>query len=260
MLLSAPSRLLRAFFQLNTTRSSASYSSAWLSGMLLQSSDFTQMTHWYYWTPPSKPLPLSSTNSNSTLQPHFTQKNSQGRLKLGSGGGMQVVRRAGKPQPAGTLVHVQKRSISRRTNCMLLETTLRLSRCLAQLIPIPHKLYCDTSIHVLFLFLFLTARTFIFQGEQAHRTIKRFYASTNKKGVAEQLARQERRHTHIRRQDQGGNPLENDGKLDSPLPVSLRYAMASSTQNFTNLAKLLADSSTDPATKVTLPKDLLLRC
>ena len=76
--------------------------------------------------------------------------------------------------------------------------------------------------------------------------------------VAEQLAKQERRQTHVRRQDQERNPLESNGELHAPLPDSLRYTMATSTQNFTDLAKLLADNSDDPAIKVTpLPGNTL---
>ena len=74
--------------------------------------------------------------------------------------------------------------------------------------------------------------------------------------VPEQLAKQERQHTHLRRQDQEGDPLKNNGELDAPLPDSLRYMMASSTQNFTNLAKLLADNS-DPATRVMLLRNVI---
>ena len=68
--------------------------------------------------------------------------------------------------------------------------------------------------------------------------------------MPEQLAKQERRCTHIRRQNQESHPLEDDGELDTPIPDSLRYVMASSTQNYTDLANLLADNSNDPATKV----------
>jgi hypothetical protein len=81
--------------------------------------------------------------------------------------------------------------------------------------------------------------------------------STNKKKVAEQLAKQERRHTHLRRQNQGGDPPENNGELNAPLPDSLRYIMASSTQNFTDLAKLLADNSDNPVTRVKLLRSVL---
>ena len=68
--------------------------------------------------------------------------------------------------------------------------------------------------------------------------------------MPEQLAKQERQRTHIRRQNQESHPLEDDGGLDTLIPDSLRYVMASSTQNHTDLVGLLADNSNDPATKV----------
>ena len=145
----------------------------------------------------------------------------------------------------------RRRSIFRRTNYMHSVITCQPSSCLAQLIPIRRKLYCNTSA------VSHSSDPFLFQGEQAHRTIKRFYANTNKKMVPEQLAKQERRHTHLRQQDQEGDPPENNGELDAPLPDSLRYMMASSTQNFTNLAKLLADNSDDPATRVMLLRNVV---
>ena len=41
---------------------------------------------------------------------------------------------------------------------------------------------------------------FHFQGEAAHQHIKKFYQRTNKKNLAGQIAKQDRRHTRVRRQ------------------------------------------------------------
>jgi hypothetical protein len=85
------------------------------------------------------------------------------------------------------------------------------------------------------------------QGEVAHRLIKKFYRMTNKQDVPKQLAKHERRHTHIRRQRQ-------DLEMDSEEPVEtfpeLHHHLSDSCVNVINLATFLRDHSSDPAVKV----------
>ncbi|KAF9232549.1 hypothetical protein BU15DRAFT_90630 [Melanogaster broomeanus] len=81
-------------------------------------------------------------------------------------------------------------------------------------------------------------------GELAHRLIKKFYGSTNKKNVSTQLAKQERRHTHTRRQRGVQGPSESDG-----LPTESHHAMSHSMANTINLANLVVEHQDNPATK-----------
>jgi len=85
------------------------------------------------------------------------------------------------------------------------------------------------------------------QGEKAHRQIKKMYGLSNKKAVDEQLAKQERCQTLLKRQHEQG---EMDD-VDDPLPM-LHHSMARQARkdNVFSLSRFLADHIDDPAVKV----------
>jgi hypothetical protein len=93
------------------------------------------------------------------------------------------------------------------------------------------------------------------QGELAHRLIKKFYQSTNKKDPAGQLAKQERRHTRVRRQHDVymGSDDQDKGDTDVPdncsawIPPHLHHQLSDSLSNTFNLAEFLQSSPEDPA-------------
>ncbi|KIK36237.1 hypothetical protein CY34DRAFT_94767, partial [Suillus luteus UH-Slu-Lm8-n1] len=86
-------------------------------------------------------------------------------------------------------------------------------------------------------------------GEVAHRLIKKFYRMTNKQDVQKQLAKHERRHTRLRRQQQ-------DLDIEEPIETlpELHHHLSDSWVNVINLATLLRDHSSDPAVKDFIPK------
>lgn len=89
------------------------------------------------------------------------------------------------------------------------------------------------------------------KGELAHRLIKRFYSSSNKKEVEEQFAKQERRRTLIQRQQDFDNLTHADvGDVD-PSPL-LHHHMASEPRrdNIFSLPAFLVGHQNDPAVKV----------
>ncbi|KAF8834144.1 hypothetical protein BDN67DRAFT_985532 [Paxillus ammoniavirescens] len=84
-------------------------------------------------------------------------------------------------------------------------------------------------------------------GELAHCLVKKFYGSTDKKDISKQLVKQERRHTHTRRQlCRAQDPSESESDR---LPTKSHHTMSHSKANTINLANLLIDHQDDPATK-----------
>lgn len=97
----------------------------------------------------------------------------------------------------------------------------------------------------------------LFQGELAHRLIKKFYARTNKKDAVAGITRQERRLTHIRRQlEDQGESLATSDLVPSSIEVlsEMHHVMSKRGGNAINLPMLLKDHSDDPATKVWLKR------
>lgn len=70
---------------------------------------------------------------------------------------------------------------------------------------------------------------------------------TNKQDVRKQLAKHERRHTRLRRQQQ-------DLDIEEPIETlpELHHHLSDSWVNVINLATLLRDHSSDPAVKVSV--------
>jgi hypothetical protein len=98
------------------------------------------------------------------------------------------------------------------------------------------------------MFEYLAILTFcILQGELSHRLIKMLYENTNKQDVSKQLAKQERRRTRVRRQQQSTALLQD--KHISDLPIEAHHSM-SNTSNFLNLTRYLSEHEDDPAIKV----------
>ena len=88
------------------------------------------------------------------------------------------------------------------------------------------------------------------QGELAHRQIKKMYGLSNKKGVHEQFAKQERHRTLLRRQQ------EQDQLADDVDPSpTLHHSMARQARkdNVFGLSQFLADHIDDPAIKASEP-------
>ncbi|KIK81964.1 hypothetical protein PAXRUDRAFT_14969 [Paxillus rubicundulus Ve08.2h10] len=106
--------------------------------------------------------------------------------------------------------------------------------------------------------MFGTTDSFTTQiGEAAHQLIKKFYQSTNKQEPAKQLARQERRHTRVRRQLDAVHSSATSGleqKNHEELSPVVHHNLSSSSNNTINLAKFLSDRSDDPAVKDFIPK------
>ncbi|KIO00573.1 hypothetical protein M404DRAFT_29500 [Pisolithus tinctorius Marx 270] len=75
----------------------------------------------------------------------------------------------------------------------------------------------------------------------------------NKQKPAKQLAKQERRHTHIRHQlDAAG---ESSTKLEETAALSkFHHHLSDSLSNAINLAAFLSQNSEDPAVKDFIPK------
>lgn len=88
-----------------------------------------------------------------------------------------------------------------------------------------------------------------FQGELAHRLLKRFYQSTNKQDPPKQLAKQERRRTRIRRLRESGNTKDNQ-PAGSPLPLEAHHCLSSYPGIIINLACFLEEHRGDPAVVV----------
>jgi hypothetical protein len=88
-----------------------------------------------------------------------------------------------------------------------------------------------------------------FQGELAHRLLKRFYQSTNKQDPSKQLAKQERRRTRIRRLQESGNTKDNR-PAGSPLPLEAHHCLSSYPGIIINLACFLEEHRGDPAVAV----------
>ncbi|KAF8835227.1 hypothetical protein BDN67DRAFT_1015721 [Paxillus ammoniavirescens] len=92
-------------------------------------------------------------------------------------------------------------------------------------------------------------------GELAHQLIKTFYQSTNKQEPAKQLARQERRHTRVRRQlDRVNTAVGLKQKSSENMPPVAHHNLSDSSTNAVNLAKFLSDRPDDPALKDFVPK------
>jgi hypothetical protein len=106
----------------------------------------------------------------------------------------------------------------------------------------------------LFFFIILLFKFWIAQGELAHRLIKTLYQSTNKQDVSKQIAKQERRRTRIRRQQQSATPPDNT--CSSDLPLIAHHCLTSHPTNAINLAIYLREHEGDPAIKVTLVDDV----
>jgi hypothetical protein len=80
-----------------------------------------------------------------------------------------------------------------------------------------------------------------------HRLIKTFYGATNKKELSKQLAKQERRNTHVRRQQQS-IPTDSEGDAHSNLEV--HHNLSDQRAATINLAEFLREHHDDPAVKV----------
>ncbi|KAH7902872.1 hypothetical protein BJ138DRAFT_1200325, partial [Hygrophoropsis aurantiaca] len=84
-------------------------------------------------------------------------------------------------------------------------------------------------------------------GELAHRLIKKFYANTNKRNVSQQLAKQERRHTRMRRQM--GTEIKGHVESVPALTPELHHNLSDAPSNVINLASFFNDHREDPAVK-----------
>ena len=93
------------------------------------------------------------------------------------------------------------------------------------------------------------------QGELSHRLIKKFYGFTSKRNVSKQLAKQERRFTHIQRQEGLDDPPTMFEVSDMDTIPELHHVLSSSPNHIVNLKKLLCDlrARGDPAIKVKNP-------
>jgi len=96
------------------------------------------------------------------------------------------------------------------------------------------------------------------QGELSHRQIKKFYGFTSKRNVSKQLAKQERRLTHIQRQEGLDNPPTMFEVSDMDTIPELHHVLSGSPNHIVNLKKLLCDlrARGDPAIRVRNPVSL----
>lgn len=100
----------------------------------------------------------------------------------------------------------------------------------------------------------------LFQGELAHRLVKHFYTRTNKAGAAKNIAKQERRHTRLRRAREAAKAnhirkhLHHVGFSDNdPLPrtdVDLHHHMSDSTKYAHNVFSFIREPPNDPSKAV----------
>ncbi|KIK14700.1 hypothetical protein PISMIDRAFT_17112 [Pisolithus microcarpus 441] len=88
-------------------------------------------------------------------------------------------------------------------------------------------------------------------GELAHRQIKKFYQCTNKHNPMSQLAKQERRFTHVCRELDDIVDSDSEEKEEN-IPLTSRYHL--SYRNAVNLATFLNDHNGDPAIKDFIPR------
>ncbi|KAI9456726.1 hypothetical protein HD554DRAFT_2177981 [Boletus coccyginus] len=91
-------------------------------------------------------------------------------------------------------------------------------------------------------------------GELSHRLIKKFYGLTSKRDIGKQLARQERRLTHVRRQQQASDSLSEFDNLeisDMDSIPELHHVLTHSPNNTIDLRMLLCNlrAQGDPAIK-----------
>lgn len=93
------------------------------------------------------------------------------------------------------------------------------------------------------------------QGELSHRLIKKFYGLTSKRDVSKQLAKQERRFTHVQRQGGLNNPPTFAEVSDMDTIPELHHVLSSSPNHIVNLKKFLYDlrARGDPAIRVSNP-------
>jgi len=97
----------------------------------------------------------------------------------------------------------------------------------------------------------------ILQGELAHRLIKMLYRSTNKQDTSKQLAKQEQRHTCVRRQQSSESTSLAHNICTGDLPPEAHHFLSGNRSNIINLASYLSGHRNDPAIEVR-PNKLLM--
>ncbi|KAF8427567.1 hypothetical protein L210DRAFT_3652625 [Boletus edulis BED1] len=99
--------------------------------------------------------------------------------------------------------------------------------------------------------LFGTTDSYMTQvGERAHKLIKIFYGASNKRAVEGQFAKQERQGTHIQRQLDQENVLEELEEADSSPLLHHTMTNIPKRDNVFSLPKFLSEHQDDPAFKL----------
>ncbi|KIK33786.1 hypothetical protein CY34DRAFT_99004 [Suillus luteus UH-Slu-Lm8-n1] len=80
------------------------------------------------------------------------------------------------------------------------------------------------------------------------------YQSTNKHDTSKQLAKQERRHTRIRRQQSSESTILALNIYTGDLPLKAHHSLSANQSNNINLASYLGEHRDDPAIKNFIPK------
>lgn len=106
----------------------------------------------------------------------------------------------------------------------------------------------------------ISAILIIYQGELAHRLVKRFYTRTNKINAVKHIAKQERRHARLRRARDAAKlhlhrkHIHHVGFSDNdPLPctgIDIHHHISDSTRYYHSLLSFVRDPPNDPAKKV----------
>jgi len=112
------------------------------------------------------------------------------------------------------------------------------------------------------------ASQYLFQGELAHRIVKRLYSRTNKKNAIKQIAKNERRSVRLRRAREAAAAPRNHHlhhipfTKSDPLPytsIDQHHHMSDSRNHPLNLMSFVNEPAGDPAKKVRLLSMQLFR-